>query len=104
MKELFVGTAGILIGFIFVLYSALAYGFVTDVYYDWFIVSRFSSLPDITYLQFVGITLFLYALYPKYGVSFIKPEYENNTTKWLHFILGPWIMLLFGYLFYTFIY
>lgn len=89
----------ILIAILFIIgvivYNAFSYGYVASVFYGWFILPMFPNLPHFTYLQFVGITLFLIALFPKHSSSNVKSEYKDDNGLWGTF-LKPWILLILG--------
>lgn len=96
---------GIFIGLIIVLiialiYSVFSWGLVICNFWEWFILPVFKGLPSITYLQAGGLMFFI-SLF-KGCCSYLKDKFEDKTTKWSIFVAGPWLMLLFGYLFNTF--
>ena len=85
----------ILIVFGLHIYNSFAYGYVTSVFYGWFILPMFPNLPHFSYIQFVGITLFLIGLLPKQSSSNIKSEYTDNSLLFGS-IFSPWLILIMG--------
>lgn len=95
--EIIVGlliAAAIFIGMI--AYFAFSWGYVISVFYGWFVLSAIPTLPHFTVLQFVGFSLFCNALVRSHSNS-IKKEYREDDDRSMSF-LGPWIVLLFGYI------
>ena len=93
---LIVMVVGIFLAMLF--YSAFTWAFVISKFYGWFILSQFTNLPNITLIHFIGISLFIHALFPKNIGECIKSEYVEKDTKWGTFILAPWIILLAGWI------
>jgi hypothetical protein len=96
----FLGVLGLLI--VVILYSTLSWSFVTYKFYGWFLLSAIEGLPNLQYLSFIGINLFLMALFSKKATpdideKFLKPN-SKKETKVFNFIL-PWILLAIGYVF-----
>lgn len=95
-----------ILGFLVMIPLILIYGtftkaFVLMKFYGWFILPIFITLPIFTFWQWVGLALFI-QLFKSSGES-IKDEYKDKKTLWFKIILGPWLVLLIGYLFYLFI-
>lgn len=95
-----------ILGFLVMIPLILIYGtftkaFVLMKFYEWFILPIFITLPIFTFWQWVGLALFI-QLFKSNGES-IKNEYKDKKILWVKIILGPWLVLLIGYLFYLFI-
>lgn len=82
-------------------YNAFSWGYVSYVLYGWFILPIFQDAPQISILQFVGISLFLSAIKPILGPS-LKSEYEDKSSQWSKIILSPWLVLLFAWFIHLF--
>ena len=86
--------------YLLAIYSAFTWGYITHTYYQWFILPHF-HLPTFTYYQFVGFTLFV-------GVMTRRPstipsdDAIDMSATWFYSIIGPWLTLLCGWLFYTY--
>ena len=81
------------------IYSSLSWGFVMFKFYGWFLLPIFINLPEITYTQAVGLALFSTLLHSHYSDS-IKDDYISKTKQWASFIT-PWLVLLMGYIIYS---
>ena len=88
------------IGLLF--YSTFSWGYVSYMFYGWFIHPIFPTLPDFTYIQFAGFLLFLHVLLPKH-THVVKQEYRDQENEWIVILLTPWLSLFFGWLFRVFI-
>jgi hypothetical protein len=85
----------------FILYSVFSYAFVADIYWDWFIRSNFANVPNLTFLQFIGLMSMKSIFFHNTPTSDrIKDEYKkDNKVSWLlQVILMPWLGLLTGWL------
>ena len=97
-------TIGILVAVIIAIvgltiYSALSWGLVMFKFYTWFILPVFITLPEITYLQAVGLALFA-TLLKTHVVDTIKDEYKDKNKAWIDMIY-PWMSLFLGWLIYV---
>jgi hypothetical protein len=96
MEILITLIGGIGLAMLLILYSALSWGYVTYVLYNWFVLTNITELPHFTITQFIGFALFLRALMP-HSSEYIKDEYKDKTTMYAMSFLGPWIVLLFSW-------
>ena len=96
MEILITLIGGIGLAMLLILYSALSWGYVTYVLYNWFVLTSLTELPHFTVTQFIGFTLFLQALMPRIP-NYINDEYKDKTTMYTMNFLGPWIVLLFSW-------
>ena len=81
----------------YVIYNSFAWGYVTSLFYGWFILPVFPQLPIITILQFIGIHMFV-GLFTFKVSQHIKDEYRDKTTENIVIFLSPWIVLVFGWM------
>jgi hypothetical protein len=88
---------------ILLLYSSFAWGYVSSVFYAWFVLSVFPQAPQISVSQFIGFAFFLGAILPKYTATPIKTEYKDTQSAISLLIVSPWISLGVGYLIHLFI-
>ena len=86
---------GILLGIGILCYHVFSYGYVTYVFYGWFVLPYFPQLPHFSVIQFVGVMLFMGAIRP-YSTNHLKDECEDKTSKSISIILSPWFLLLVG--------
>lgn len=94
MKTLLITIGGI-IGIIFlILYTSLVWGFVCYKFWTWFILPVFVTLPNITFLQAVGISFFISLL----KTTSPKIKDEEFWNRFFVAIINPWMMLGLAYL------
>ena len=91
----------VLIGFV-LLYSTFSWGLVLLKFWGWFLLPIFPMLPIITFWQALGLT-FIISLFHSKNYTSIKDEFTEKTTSVVMMIIGPWITLLIGYIFYCII-
>ena len=101
METLLIILGGLFLIPFLLIYGAFVKALVLSKFYTWFIIPLFIDLPVFNFWQWVGIALTLQLL--KSGRESIKKEYTDQTSMWTKVILGPWIVLLIGYLFHLFI-
>lgn len=78
-------------------YGAFAWGWVVYKFWYWFVLPVFTTLPELTLIQCIGLMMFI-SLFKSYPAQVIKTEYVNETAgNILQFILPP-IILLIGWL------
>ena len=77
-------------------YSALSWGFVASKFYVWFILPLFPMLPEINYIGFIGIMLFVAAIGYKNSVV-IKDEYTNKEAGLTLLFISPWVVFACGW-------
>lgn len=85
------------------LYGVFAWAFVAKLFYEWFIITKFSFMPILGIKAFAGIMFFLQAFFPKYYPTGIKKEYKDESNNWYYLLLTPWASLIFGWVFKIFI-
>ena len=96
-----VGLVFVLVFVFFVLvYSSFSWGYVASMFYSWFILPNFPTLPHFTVTQFVGIMFFTSVVF-RHTPSHIKDEYQDKSSSWTYLILSPWLTLFFGWLVYS---
>lgn len=80
-------------------YFLLTIGLVLFKFYYWFALPVFTNLPHITYLQCVGLVVFLGVLKGNY-TSELKEEYYKYTAKekLAGLLVAPWIGLFVGWI------
>lgn len=76
----------------------VAGGLIVQNYYIWFLLPAFKQMPQISYLEAVGLSAFLYLFNRLQAVDLVlhKKYEEDNMVKYGSFLL-PWIVLLFGF-------
>lgn len=95
----FLGVLGIV--FLMLTYSAFSWGYVASVFYGWFILPNFPTLPHFTVAQFVGFMIFANVTINRTSPGFIKDDYKDKLSEWLYFFISPWLTLFFGWLIYN---
>jgi hypothetical protein len=81
------------------LYNSFSWGLVVYKFWYWFTLPVFVELPEITYLQAVGLMFFI-GLFQKQTLSVIKKEYRDVSTESTITLISPWTMLLMGWVIY----
>lgn len=80
-------------------HGVFATGLVTLKYYSWFALPVFTALPQINYMQAIGLTSFLF-LFQKPNIFDLekvsKIDQEKPFIKYGGFML-PWVTLFFGF-------
>ena len=84
-----------------ILYNAFSWGYVASVFYGWFILPFFPSLPHFSVSQFIGFIVFIAVMTHK-GHTSVKDEYKDSSESMVQLFLGPWISLLVGALIHQF--
>jgi hypothetical protein len=94
---LVLGGAGLILGVI--IYGGFVGGFVLLKFYQWFLLSSFTQLPTVTYMQCVAVCMFLVAIKPS-GNSYIKNEYKESSAYQVTVAaIQPWLILIVGWAF-----
>ena len=95
----------IIIFVIGIFYSTLTWGLVMYKFYHWFILPVFTTLPEINFLQAIGLILFI-SLFKYQRIYNIKDEYVKETPMTQMWIatLSPWLFLIIGWIIYNVIY
>lgn len=99
MEPLLSALGVMLILFVIIIYNAFSWGFVAFKFYGWFILSQptFATLPHFTITQFVGFILFI-GVFTHKSATHMKDEYKDKNSEYLSMLLGPWIVLFFGWM------
>ena len=87
----------ILILAIALLYSTVSWGLVMWKFWYWFLLPVFPALPQINFVQAVGLICFL-SLFKTVESQFIKKEYKDETASVWSPIVATWLTLFFGWL------
>lgn len=101
MEQLLIILGGIGLAILLIIYAIYSYGILVYYFYYWFIIPIFTTLPHLTVLQSIGISLFI----SLFGHNSSSPEYEGKDIKKKKnyaYIIKPWFILLIGYLFKTY--
>lgn len=80
-----------------IVYNTFSVGFVASILYKWFILSYFPMFPEIGWIQFAGIFLFLNSIIPTTSVH-LKEEYKLEHSEWFPY-LSPWLLLFAAWIF-----
>ena len=80
-----------------IVYNALSWGVVMYFFYPWFVLPVFVDLPELLFVQAVGLSLFI-SLFRKHSEEHVKSEYIDGNTKMWSFFTVPWILLFMGWL------
>jgi len=88
----------VIIGIAFV-YSTLAWGLVLYKFWGWFVLPVFTDLPEITFVQALGL-MFVIGLFKAIAHQSVKKEYRDVNAEYA-LLLAPWVSLLFGWLAYA---
>lgn len=95
------GVIIVLFGILF--YNSFIWGLVGYKFWYWFLLPIFTTLPEVSYLQVVGLMFFI-GLFKNYFSESIKKKYRDTGTEVEMFLLGPWLTLLFGWIIHIIIY
>jgi len=88
----------VIIGLAFI-YSTLAWGLILYKFWGWFVLPVFTELPELTFLQALGL-MFVVSLFKGIMHQSIKKEYRDVNAEYA-LLLGPWVTLFFGWLAYA---
>lgn len=88
----------VIIGAVFI-YSTVAWGLVLFKFWGWFVLPVFTTLPEITFVQALGLMFFI-GLFKTLPPS-IKKEYKEKHADSITILLAPWICLFFGWMAYV---
>ena len=79
-----------------VAYMGFSWGFVAWKFWHWFLLPVFTALPAITFIQAVGIMLFI-SLFKTIPSQVLKDEYVDKKMATAMSILAPWIAFAAGW-------
>ena len=97
MTEIMTLLGGLVAVALLIVYLSFAWGYVTYLFYNWFVLTTFPDLPNITVIQFIGLSFFINALI-RHGSVHIKDEYKDKKMEYTSTFVSPWIILFFGWL------
>jgi len=80
-----------------VAYGAMSWGLVMYKFWYWFLLPVFPSLPQINYIQALGLAVFI-GLFHTVQSQVIKEEYKDETRSMALSLLAPWVTLMLGWL------
>lgn len=89
----------VILGAAFV-YDTLAWGLVLYKFWGWFVLPVFVDLPEIMFVQALGL-MFVIGLFKNHATQSIKKQYREEYTSLYVLLLAPWVSLLFGWLAYA---
>lgn len=78
-------------------YSALTWGLVFWNFWYWFVLPVFPLLPQVTFIQSIGLMLFV-SLFKVQVPTQIKDEYREKTTEQIMSLILPFITLFMGWI------
>ncbi len=99
----FMGVVGLLI--LGTLYSSLSWGLLCWKFWYWFLLPVFTTLPNIMYLEAVGLMMFISLFKNHNAQPVIKDELakiKNNVAMVTNFVI-PWLMLFMGWFVHIFV-
>ena len=85
-----------------VCYLAFSWGYVTLIFWGWFVVPAIPHAPIFTWAQLAGFILVV-ECFTHTTPTAIKKEFVQDYA-WLNVLFAPWIALFCGWLFHFFIY
>jgi hypothetical protein len=85
-----------------IFYGALTHGLVLWKFWYWFLLPVFPALPVVTFIQCVGLMVFI-GLFRHADSQVIKKEYKDEALSNTIPIILPWIVLGIGYFVHVFI-
>lgn len=82
-----------------IIYTSFTWGFVLFKFWYWFLLPVFTTVPEISFWQALGLMFIINLFNRKSPTVGIKDEYlkDNKKTVWALVILMPWITLGVGY-------
>jgi len=85
---------GIILGIFF--YEIFTWAFILFKFWFWFCLPVFVGLPEITFVQAVGL-MFVINLFKNHNAQKIKKEYVDKKNKDMY-VYMPWATLFLGWL------
>lgn len=77
------------------IYLILIWGFITKQYWQWFILPIFTTLPQITFYQAIGLSFFI-GLFKTLSYENIGKESTNK--MYMYAIVTPLLILFCGWI------
>lgn len=91
----------LLIGFIF-LYETLVWGLVLYKFWGWFVLPIFTTLPEINFVQALGLMFVVGLFKSNYIGENIHDDYKKKFgSSFITTYVMPWLTLFFGWLAYV---
>ena len=81
------------VAILLVVYSYVAWGFVSYTLYNWFVLTAIPELPTFSIVQFIGFHLFLNCII-RTPTQHLKDDYVDTDKTAISVILTPWVVLL----------
>lgn len=78
-------------------YDSFTWGLVTWKFWMWFVLPVFPTLPLITFLQAVGLSMFI-GLFKNQISQQVKKEYVDQSSTLTLTLLIPWLVLICGWI------
>lgn len=82
------------------LYSTAVWGLVLFKFWSWFVLPIFPALPEITFVQAIGLMLVI-GLFRSQHINSVKKEYKDGAMETTLSLINPWMTLFFGWLAYN---
>lgn len=96
IEALFVLIGALAIVAFFIFWDAFAWGLICWKFWYWFLLPVFNTLPEITFIQSVGLMFFI-SLFKNHGFPMIKEEYRDNSTTALNAFTMPILVFIVGW-------
>lgn len=93
MAKLLIGLGVIFVILSAYFYAIVSWGIVIYCTYEWFIQSVFTQLPAISYVQAMGLYVFISLFH---ATDYHTKNYNTNESVMI--IFHPWIVLGFTYM------
>lgn len=78
-------------------YGAFVWGWVCFKFWYWFVLPVFTTLPEVTFIQCVGLMMFI-SLFKSTESQVINKEYVNQDATNILQIIAPLIVLFVGWI------
>ena len=79
-----------------VIYDVFVWGLVTLKFWQWFMLPTFPSLPVLTFIQAVGLMMFI-SLFKNHSPQLLKDENVDQPLSIIMALIGPWFLLIVGF-------
>lgn len=97
MEIIIVAILFIIIMGLAIVYGALTWGLVVSKFWVWFLLPVFPDLPAITFVQAIGLSLFI-GLFHTVNTQVVQKEYKDETQGTILVVIAPWVTLGFGWI------
>ncbi len=85
-----------------IIYGTISWGIVLYLFWKWFVITTFISLPIISLEQAIGLFMII-NLFKSNNINIVKEEYRELSSENIGVLIAPWMTLFMGWLIYTFI-